>query len=112
MAEADKKPELSEEEVERATTLLDIRRIIGSLLGIYGVLLIGAGLFGSHTVKNKAAGVNIDLWVGMALVVVSGLFWFWATTRSLVDELEDDDEPEAGAEQDVTAGERPALAQP
>jgi choline-glycine betaine transporter len=110
VAEADKKPELSEQEDERATNLLDIRRIIGTLLGIYAVLLLGAGVFGSHTVKNKAAGVNIDLWVGMALVVVSALFWFWASTRSLVDELEDEEEPEA--EQDVTPGERPALAQP
>jgi hypothetical protein len=101
----EQKPELTEEQVERATTLLDIRRIIGSVLGIYGVLLIGAGLFGSDADKDKAAGVNINLWVGLALLVASALFWVWASTRSLVDELED-------AEDDVTEPEPPGLARP
>jgi hypothetical protein len=89
---ADEQPDLSQEQVERATSLLDIRRIIGSVLGIYGVLLVGAGVFGDHEVKNKAAGVNINLWVGLALLVACGLFWAWASTRPLVDELEDADD--------------------
>jgi drug/metabolite transporter (DMT)-like permease len=91
---ADEQPDLSEEQVERATSLLDIRRIIGSVLGIYGFLLIGAGVFGDHEVKNKAAGVNINLWVGFALLVASGLFWAWASTRPLVDELGGADDPD------------------
>jgi hypothetical protein len=86
----DEKPELSEQEVERATNLLDIRRIIGTLLGIYGVLLLGAGLFGSSADKNKASGVNINLWVAFVLLAACGLFWLWASTRSLIDELEDE----------------------
>jgi hypothetical protein len=87
---ADEKPELSEQEVERATNLLDIRRIIGTLLGIYGLLLLGAGLFGSDAEKNKASGVNINLWVAFALLAASALFWLWASTRPLIDELEDE----------------------
>jgi hypothetical protein len=87
---ADEKPELSEQEVERATNLLDIRRIIGTLLGIYGLLLLGAGLFGSDADKNKASGVNINLWVALALLAASALFWLWASTRPLIDELEDE----------------------
>ena len=104
---AEQKPDLSEEEVERATSLLDIRRIIGSVLGIYGVLLIGAGLFGSDADKDKAAGVNINLWVGLALVVASALFWLWASTRPLLDELE-----EAEPADDVKEGGPGPLAQP
>jgi hypothetical protein len=84
-------PELSEEQVERATNLLDIRRIIGSLLGVYGLLLLGVGLFGSSEDKNKAAGVNINLWVAVALLLACGLFWLWASTRPLIDELEDEE---------------------
>jgi hypothetical protein len=99
---ADDKPELSEEQVERATSLLDIRRIIGTLLGIYGVLLLGAGVFGSSADKNKASGVNINLWVAFALLAACGLFWLWASTRPLIDELEDEgvteDEPAALAQ--------------
>jgi hypothetical protein len=86
----DEKPELSEQDVERATNLLDIRRIIGTLLGIYGVLLLGAGLFGSSADKNKASGVNINLWVAFVLLAACGVFWLWATTRPLIDELEDE----------------------
>jgi drug/metabolite transporter (DMT)-like permease len=88
---ADEQPDLSEEQVERATSLLDIRRIIGTVLGLYGVLLVGAGVFGDHEVKNKAAGVNINLWVGFALLLASALLWTWASTRPLVDELESAD---------------------
>ena len=102
---ADEKPELSEQQVERATNLLDIRRIIGTLLGIYGLLLLGAGLFGSEADKNKASGVNINLWVAFALLVACGLFWLWASTRPLIDELEDEEE-------EVTADEPQALARP
>jgi hypothetical protein len=101
---ADEQPNLSEEQVERATNLLDIRRIIGSVLGVYGLLLVGAGLFASDADKEKAAGVNINLWVGLALLVACGLFWLWASTRPLIDELEDE-EPE-----DVREAEQPVLA--
>jgi hypothetical protein len=88
---ADRDPELSEKEVERATNLLDIRRIIGTLLGIYGVLLLGAGVFGSDADKNKASGVNINLWVAFALLAACAVFWLWASTRPLIDELEDEE---------------------
>jgi hypothetical protein len=82
-------PELSEEQLEKATSLLDIRKIIGGLLGVYGLLLLGAGLFGSEADKEKAAGVNINLWVALALLVASALFFAWGFTRPLVDELEE-----------------------
>jgi len=98
----EQQPELSEKEKERATTLLDIRRIIGTLLGIYGLLLLGAGLFGSDADKDKAAGVNINLWVGLVLLAACAIFWAWASTRPLLDELEEQedvssDAPEAPA---------------
>jgi hypothetical protein len=53
-------------------------------------LLLGAGLFGSDADKNKASGVNINLWVAFALLAASALFWLWASTRPLIDELEDE----------------------
>jgi hypothetical protein len=86
---ADEEPELSEEEVERATSLLDIRKIIGGLIGIYGLLLLGAGLFGSDADKEKAAGVNINLWVSLALLAAAAFFLAWGFTRPLVDELDE-----------------------
>jgi hypothetical protein len=91
----EQQPDLTHEEVERASTLLDIRRIIGGVLGLYGLLLLGAGLFGSEADKDKAAGVNINLWVALALIVAAALFFLWAGTRPLVDELEDEEVREA-----------------
>jgi drug/metabolite transporter (DMT)-like permease len=79
--------------VDRATNLLDIRRIIGGLLGVYGVILLLAGILGSDAEKNKAAGLNINLYVGIALIVASALFWFWALSRPLSEELKEAERP-------------------
>lgn len=95
---AEETPQFSEEQVEKATSLLDIRKIIGGLLAVYGLLLLGAGLFASEADKEKAAGVNINLWVALALLVAAVLFLVWGFTRPLVDELEEDDEGTAEAE--------------
>ena len=40
---------------KRAATLLDIRRIIGGLLLLYGVILTITGIVDSHAEKTKAA---------------------------------------------------------
>ena len=79
--------------MDRATNLLDIRRIIGGLLGVYGVILLLAGILGSDAEKNKAAGLNINLYVGIALIVASALFWFWALSRPLTEELKEAERP-------------------
>ena len=90
------------------STLLDIRRIIAGLLGLYGVILLVAGIVGSSAQKNKAAGVNITLWAGLVLLLMATFFLVWALTRPLMDELEDAD---AGA--NAGAGpERPATEPP
>jgi hypothetical protein len=70
-----------EAKATRAANRFDIRRIIGGLFIIYSVILIALGLFGSAHVKNKAAGINIDLWTGLAMLVFGGLMIFWALAR-------------------------------
>jgi drug/metabolite transporter (DMT)-like permease len=72
-------------------TLLDIRRIIAGLLGLYGVILLVAGIVGSTEQKNKAAGVNINLWAGLVLLLMATFFLVWALTRPLSDELAEAD---------------------
>ena len=76
----------------RATNLLDVRKIIGGLLGIYGAILLVAGIVGSDADKEKAAGVNVNLWVGLALLLTSAIFWTWALTRPLSEELKESGE--------------------
>jgi hypothetical protein len=57
------------------------------LLGIYGAILLVAGIVASDADKEKAAGVNVNLWVGIALLLTSAVFWTWALTRPLSEEL-------------------------
>ena len=60
--------------------IFDIRNIIGSLLAIYGVVLLLMGLFGD-TETEKTGGVNANLWGGLALLVVGLAFIGWAVAR-------------------------------
>jgi hypothetical protein len=44
----------------------------------------------------KAAGINLNLWVGICMLVVAALFLLWAFTRPLSRELGEDDDGAAG----------------
>ncbi|WP_416956134.1 hypothetical protein ACNKF0_04550 [Nocardioides sp. T5] len=61
----------------------DIRNIIGALMGIYGVILVLAGLLGEHE-PDKTGGINANLWTGLALIVVAAVFIGWARLRPIV----------------------------
>jgi hypothetical protein len=65
----------------RAANRFDIRRLIGGLFCLYALILIALGIFGSHHVKNKAAGINVDLWTGLAMLLFGCLMIFWALSR-------------------------------
>jgi hypothetical protein len=81
----------TEEEEIRAAQIanrFDIRRIIGGLFIIYGVTLTIVGIVGSDEVKNKAAGVNVNLWTGLGMLVVGALMIFWALARPVAPEPE------------------------
>ena len=65
--------EMSEPDSKRAAkaaNLFDLRRIIGGLFIVYGILLTVLGLFDSQEEIDKAAGVNINLWAGLGMLVV------------------------------------------
>ncbi len=62
---------------------LDIRNIIGGLLGAYGVILLLMGLFGDEE-SDKTGDVNANLWAGIVLIVVSAIFLTWARLRPVV----------------------------
>ncbi len=83
----------------KLTRLFDIRNVIGALLGIYGVVLTIAGFApGLLRERDKGAANNpVDLyfgteanwWVGLALIVVSAVFFAWALLRPVkVDEVD------------------------
>ena len=74
--------------------LLDIRNIIGGLLGIYGVILTLLGIFADPQ-EDKTGGVNANLWAGIALLVAGAIFVAWAKLRPVVvpDEVEQEETP-------------------
>jgi hypothetical protein len=75
----------------RTARALDLRRIIGGVLGLYGIVLTIAGIVASQAQKDKAAGINVNLWTGLALVVASALFIFWSLKRPVTARDLDDD---------------------
>ena len=87
--------EANDDRTARAANLFDLRRIIGGLFAIYGVLLFVLGLAASQKEIDKAAGWNLNLWVGLAMMIVSAIFLGWAFARPLSEQLDeyDDDEP-------------------
>jgi hypothetical protein len=72
--------------------LFDIRLIIGGLLSIYGVILLIKGLFDTHAEIAKGAGLHLNLWTGIALLVFGLLMLLWMRLAPLRPT-----EPKAGA---------------
>ncbi|MGP4013651.1 hypothetical protein [Streptomyces sp. 4N124] len=80
-SEKDVVREVSELQAKSATAarIFDLRRIIGGLFVIYGVIVTIAGISPSDADLDKAEGVNINLWTGLGMLAL-GLFflaWLW-----------------------------------
>lgn len=60
-----------------ASKLFDIRLLIGGLFALYGVLLTVAGLFTSDADLRKASGININLILGIGMLLLGGFFLVW-----------------------------------
>ncbi|ATL70072.1 hypothetical protein [Nocardia terpenica] len=62
--------------------LFDIRTIVGSLLGLYGVILVVTGLV--HNVaaeRARSGGWNTNLWAGIGMLIVAAAFLTWVVLR-------------------------------
>ncbi|MFJ8542834.1 hypothetical protein ACIRFH_12620 [Streptomyces sp. NPDC093586] len=77
--------EVSELESKSATAarLFDIRRIIGGLFVVYGVIVTIAGFVASDDDIDKAQGVNINLWTGLGMLVLGLFFLAWLKLRPI-----------------------------
>ncbi len=87
-------------EVEtRKAGAFDIRTFIAMLIGLYGVVLVVMGLLGtSQRDLARAGGLNVNLWAGMGMVVVAGLFQIWAKLRPVIVPEDADAREEVGAD--------------
>jgi hypothetical protein len=72
-----------EQQSATATRLFDVRMVIGGLFVLYGALIGAAGAFATDADIRKAQGVNINLWTGVAMLLLGLLFLLWLKLRPL-----------------------------
>jgi hypothetical protein len=81
-----------------AARLFDIRRIIGGLFVVYGIIVTIAGITESDADIAKAQDININLWTGLGMLAL-GLFflaWLWLRpTAPPTPDLDQNTEPPA-----------------
>jgi hypothetical protein len=63
--------------------LFDLRWLIAALFAIYGIILVITGALDSGAEVHKAAGVRINLWTGIGMIVLALVFAAWARLRPL-----------------------------
>jgi hypothetical protein len=80
--------------------LFDIRRIIGGLFVLYGVVLTVTGMTDSQAEIDKAQGININLWTGLGMLVLGLGFLVWLKLSPTP--------PPPSVEERAAAEERPA----
>ncbi|RKT85694.1 hypothetical protein SAMN05421805_1011459 [Saccharopolyspora antimicrobica] len=61
----------------------DIRSVIALLFAIYGAVLVVVGVVQPHAEIEKSAGVNINLWAGVGMLVFAAAFVLWARLRPI-----------------------------
>jgi hypothetical protein len=80
-SEADVQREVTELEEKSATAarIFDLRRIIGGLFVLYGLILTITGLTDDDAAIDKAQGININLWTGLGMLALGIFFlaWLW-----------------------------------
>lgn len=95
------------EELERrsqtAARLFDVRRIIGGLFTLYGVIITITGIFATDADIEKAENTNINLWTGLAMLVLGLFFLVWLRLSPTI--------PPPSAEPDADHPEHPPTQQ-
>ncbi|OIH93109.1 MULTISPECIES: hypothetical protein [unclassified Curtobacterium] len=61
----------------RSTRRLDLRRILGGLFVLYGVIVTVVGIVHWDSDPEKTGGIHINLWVGLSMLVGGLLFFLW-----------------------------------
>ena len=80
-----------------ASRLFDLRLIIGGLFVVYGVIVTIAGISPSQATLDKAEGVNINLWTGIAMLLLGIFFLGWLKLRPVPPVKVEATEEEEGA---------------
>ncbi|GAA1598638.1 hypothetical protein GCM10009789_60770 [Kribbella sancticallisti] len=74
---------MAEQQRKKKAGAFDIRVVIASLIAIYGLLLTILGIIADPQEVAKAAGININLWGGIAMLAFAAVFVLWARLRPI-----------------------------
>ncbi|MCX4762712.1 hypothetical protein OG562_17350 [Streptomyces sp. NBC_01275] len=82
-SEKDVQREVTDLEGKSATAarIFDLRRIIGGLFVLYGVIITITGLTDGDAEIDKAQGININLWTGLGMLALGVFFLVWLWLR-------------------------------
>ncbi|WP_188991915.1 hypothetical protein, partial [Saccharopolyspora thermophila] len=61
----------------------DIRTVIALLFVVYGAVLTVVGLLQPQAELDKSAGVNINLYAGIGMLLFAAAFLTWARLRPI-----------------------------
>jgi hypothetical protein len=70
-------PSPQERRVDRLAKLFDLRTFIGSLFAVFGLIVTVDGLMADRAEIAKAAGINLSLWTGLAMLALAAVFLIW-----------------------------------
>jgi xanthine/uracil/vitamin C permease (AzgA family) len=100
--------QMSEKKSDKSgmSRLFDVRLVIGGVLTVYGVVLTITGLADSKGAIAKAAGIRINLWTGIGLLVVGLFFLGWMKVLPLAAVPPDDAAEESDLNRAPDAGGR------
>lgn len=77
----------------RRAGLFDLRLILAVLFLLYGIIVLLVGLLSdSSDYKEKTGDVNINVWMGISMLVVAALFGLWVRLRPIVIPVESEEE--------------------
>lgn len=82
-SEHDVQREVTELQAQSATAarIFDLRRIIGGLFVLYGIIVTIAGINPSDSSLDKSEGININLWTGLGMLLLGIFFLVWLKLR-------------------------------
>jgi hypothetical protein len=100
--------ELTAEEAAawRLAKLFDLRAFIGTLFLVFGVLVTGKGLTAGQAEIDRAAGINLALWVGLIMLGTAVVFlsWLWLAPPAPVTAAEAEAARRAAEEMGTSGG--------
>ncbi|WP_019812186.1 hypothetical protein [Saccharomonospora halophila] len=76
---------MADESGKRQVKAFDVRMIIALLMAVYGAVLTVLGLWVTTDAEiADSAGININLWAGLGMLITATAFLAWARWRPVV----------------------------